>query len=1213
MPYRPCVDKPPVRIGVLGDLIATGPHGPVDLGGRRQRAVLALLVIAHGDVVPAEALVESVWAQRQPADALGALQSFISHLRRRLEPGRTARSRGSVIASRGPGYAVSLSTEAVDAWRFEKLVRGASDDSAAAQSALAQALELWRGPAYAEYADEPWAMAEIARLRELRELARERLVAVRLARGESSALVGEIEALVNDAPLREERWRLLVLALYRAHRQGDALGALRRARQALADELGVDPGPALRALEADVLAQAPGLHLRAVTSSAPPVAHPTVLSGAPPKRAVADDLVDRSLEVAELEAAVAATLQRKARLVVVRGPAGIGKSRLLDEARLLAEEGGVRVCAARGSLLERDFGYGAVRQLFEPVLDLPGVLTGSAKAAGSVFDLATADPIGTSGQGSLAVMHGLYGLAANLAGTGPIMLSIDDLQWCDSSSLRFVAYLARRMDALPILIVATLRTGEPSADEAVLAELIHDPATLLIQPAPLSAEGVAILVRERFGPQVDDEFVAACQQTTSGNPLLLRQLLRALQSEGVRAGHTDAATVTAVGSRAISGLVLMRLSRMSAESTQVARAVAVLGSGAALPAVARLANLAEAQAAAVVDALARAEVLRGEQPLGFVHPLVADAVYRDIPPGERQLVHDRAAHLLDERGAVPEVVAAHLLHSPPRGDPWVVATLQAAATRARDRGAPDAAVTYLVRALHEPPPAAERIPVLLELGRVAQLANDPRKIEYLTDAYEALTDDPRQRAIVAQMLTRALIFGGERGEATRFARRAARELPADLVDEQQGLLAQQRVAGYMHDLPEGDWRSGAEPEITGDGIGARFLGATLAWEVACDGEDLNRAVRLARFAAADDQLLRVDVGHLWAVAGIVLETADEETGPYWQQGLAHSLRKGSAFGVLTTLLWLGYYQWQRGELRDALQSFRIVTELHQSADLSFGIGYSDSYAANVLIDQGDLAAAWSLVEGLDDYVVYGEGQRMRGEARARLLVAEGRPAEALDVLDSVAAVMAPARNPAWRPWRSMRAAVLLELGDHDSALSYVEEELVLARRWGAPRPIGRALCLRAQILAAAASGRPTTEALAAAREAVEVLRPTAARLAYARGLRVLASLVSGDESVALLSQAADLAWRCDAVPEYEGIVAALAALGAPPPTLPPGATRLTTWERDVMTRYLGGANERDIAEALFLTPATVRTMLDTARELLGGGSRADLRRALRAG
>lgn len=248
-----------LRISLLGPCAASAGGAPLDLGGPRQRAVLIALVLARGEVVPVERLTESVWGERAPADPAGALQAYVSHLRRRLQPGSAARTRSAVIVSEGRGYAVRLSPDAVDSWRFESLLdrSGAVDDAAEAAELLSRALGLWRGPPLAEWADEPWAAPEITRLEELRAVARERLMAAQLAMGQAALLVPDLEAMVAEEPMREERWRLLALALYRAHRQADALGALRRARATLADELGVDPGPALRELERQVLAQAP--------------------------------------------------------------------------------------------------------------------------------------------------------------------------------------------------------------------------------------------------------------------------------------------------------------------------------------------------------------------------------------------------------------------------------------------------------------------------------------------------------------------------------------------------------------------------------------------------------------------------------------------------------------------------------------------------------------------------------------------------------------------------------------------------------------------------------------------------------------------------------------------------------------------------------------------------------------------------------------------
>lgn len=249
-----------IELRVLGELDAVRDGAVIDLGGRRQRAVLAALIIARSDVVSAERLAECVWGDGAAARSGGPLHSYVSHLRRRMQPDAVARGRTDVIVRVGAGYSLSIGPTSVDAWRFEHELEAAAELPPTVRAKqLREALASWRGPAYTEYADESWAGTEVARLTELRAVARDRLMDARLTLGESALLVPELEAQVGDDPLREERWRLLVLALYRVGRQGDALAALRRARQTLVDELGNEPGPALRSLERDVLAQSPAL------------------------------------------------------------------------------------------------------------------------------------------------------------------------------------------------------------------------------------------------------------------------------------------------------------------------------------------------------------------------------------------------------------------------------------------------------------------------------------------------------------------------------------------------------------------------------------------------------------------------------------------------------------------------------------------------------------------------------------------------------------------------------------------------------------------------------------------------------------------------------------------------------------------------------------------------------------------------------------------
>ncbi|GAA5143805.1 hypothetical protein GCM10023340_10090 [Nocardioides marinquilinus] len=1212
-----------LRIGVLGDVVATLDGDPVGLGGRQRRAVLALLLVARGESVALEQLADRTWRGAPPPGALGTLHAYVSKLRGALQPDRAARAAGSVIRSSRVGYALDLAADAVDAWHFEALVGAAlaAPDPGVRAGVLREALGLWRGAAYGDYADEPWAQAEAARLGELRDLARDELAAARLEQGESASLVPELEALVAATPLREKRWRLLVLAQYRAHRQGDALATLRRARTVLADELGVDPGPALLALEEEVLSQAPTLlgqapAARAGTRTAPPsspgpAAEPATRRPTHPGQ---HDLVDRDGELDELRHALADAAAGLGRCVVVEGPAGIGKTRLLAETRRLAADGGARVLFARGSKLEREYGFGAVRQLFEDVVAAdPAVLDGAAAAAAPLFGRA-GDP---TGDHAAAVTHALYRLVVDLAAGGPVVVAVDDVQWCDAASLRFLVYLATRLEGLPVLIAATLRTGEPHDEAELLDHLLHDPATERVLPGPLSRGGVADLVAGRLG-EPDEAFVEACHATTSGNPLLLRQLLRALQSEKVSPDAAHADVVTRIGSRAVSSLVLMRLGLLAAPAAEVAAAVAVLGRDAELPVVAALAGTEDGEAADAVAALARAEILRDDYPLGFVHPLVADAVYRDLAPGHRQMRHARAARVLAEAGAPLESVAAQLLQAPPGGDAWAVASLRAAATRARERAAPEAAVTLLRRALREPPAADVRPAVLLELGQAEAISDAPSSIEHLRGAYDAL-DDPRATVDLALTLGRILVFVGEPGSATAFAHEAGRRLPPDdpdALDDRQALLATERIAGYLHDVDPARWRT-TPPEIVGTGRGARMLAVTLAWEQVIDGRDRERALELVRFGTADGSLLEADTGLLWVIAGQVLDLCDGDAAPLWSAGLRQADQRGDLFTRLGMQLWRGWMLSRRGDLREA---HHVLTAGHEMsyawASQGIASGYGEAFLLDVLTEIGDLGAARAFLERVRHSHRVSEGAQRFGDAESRLLLLEHRFEESLRCLDESRHVMGGFDNPAWRSWRTLRGGALAGLGRLDEARALFDDEVERARRWGAPRTVAQALRKRGTLetrLGGPGAVDDLREALALIESGLSRGPGSTARVERARCLVALAGVSTPGDAEPMLREAALLAGVSGADGVHRAAAWALTDLGLAAPLRPEPATTLSTTERGVVDRYLAGTPEREIADGLGLTPRSVRAVLDSIRGRLGAVTPDELRAALAAG
>ena len=295
-----------------------------------------------------------------------------------------------------------------------------------------------------------------------------------------------------------------------------------------------------------------------------------------------DVLVERDRLVEQIEDVVARAAGGEARMLLIEGQAGIGKSRLAAEARRRAADAGMNVLTARGSELEREFPYGVVRQLFEGALVDPAarerLLAGAAAAAAPLFGPEPEDA-GEARDASFTTLHGLYWLALNLAAEGPLAIQVDDLHWCDRPSLRFIAFLLNRLEGHPVIVVGSMRPEEPGADLALLADLERDPLTLAMSPTPLSAAGAAQLIEARLGRAADRTFADACHVATGGNPLLLTELLRAVESEGIAPEARNAGAVEDLGPRAVRRAVLVRLARLPAEAVAVAEAVAMLGEG----------------------------------------------------------------------------------------------------------------------------------------------------------------------------------------------------------------------------------------------------------------------------------------------------------------------------------------------------------------------------------------------------------------------------------------------------------------------------------------------------------------------------------------------------------------------------------------------------------------------------------------------------------
>ncbi|HEX8204765.1 MAG TPA: AAA family ATPase, partial [Solirubrobacteraceae bacterium] len=395
-------------------------------------------------------------------------------------------------------------------------------------------------------------------------------------------------------------------------------------------------------------------------------------------------LLERDFEELEIAAALEDARAGRGRLVVVQAPGGLGKTTLLAQARSRAREAGVRVLAGRGSELESGFAFGIVRQLFERTLyDAPpeqrdAWLAGAADLARPMFDhTGVLDDAGDD----FPRLHGLYWLCANVSRDCPLLIAVDDAHWSDEPSLKFLSFLVRRLEDLPILVLLGTRPSDEALSD-LLPALAADPSARLLRPAPLSDDAVVRWVREATGDAAEPAFCDACHAATGGNPLLMSELLREVAAEGIAPTAGEADRVATLGPRGISTVVLLRLARLPQGAVDLARAVAVLGDSANLETAGTLAGLDAEAVNPTASSLIRAQVLVSGEGLSFVHPIVRAAIYEDIPVLDRAELHARAARLLSERDCTPEEVAAQVMESSPAAQEWVVGVLREAARRA---------------------------------------------------------------------------------------------------------------------------------------------------------------------------------------------------------------------------------------------------------------------------------------------------------------------------------------------------------------------------------------------------------------------------------------------------------------------------------------------------------------------------------------------------
>ncbi|WP_242882825.1 BTAD domain-containing putative transcriptional regulator [Actinomadura litoris] len=686
-----------VFVRVLGSFATEVDGAAVHLGGPRQRGVLALLVAARGQVVPVDRMIEDLWRGEPPARALMSLQAYVSNLRRLLEPGRPPRTPARLLVSAAPGYALRLPPEAVDAWRFEELLdRARADtDPRAARARLAEALGLWQGPAFAEVADEPWAAAETARLDELRLVATELHVAAGLRAGDPAAVVPEAERLTRDEPLREEGWRLHALALWSSGRQADALATLRRARGVLAEELGLDPGPDLTALEEAILTRRTDV-LRATAPPPPPPAPPP--RSAPITEA---PFVGRQAQMSALATAAAEAAADGARIALVTGEAGLGKSTLLEHLGRRLERDGWLVAAGRCPEVDS----APPAWAWTEALGAVAATTSPGEFAGDLAPLLTdTEPVNADATaGRFRLRQAVWNWLAAVAARRPVALVLDDLHWADAATLELLAGgLGTRA---PILIVAAYRADESGHLGETLASLARATPLRLALPG-LDDEAVARLVRTEC--EADDESVAGIAERTGGNPFYVRESARLLNGEGALVALSEVP-------EGVRDVLRRRLARLPEGGVSILRLAAVAGRESSVDVLVKAADTDEDGVLDALDAGVIAGLLDEPGPgrVRFVHALVRDTLIADLSRLRAARMHARLAAALEGT----DDIAALAHHYARAGSPKAVGYCVQAAELAEARYAHDVAACLLGDAVANATGPDERVELLGRLLR----------------------------------------------------------------------------------------------------------------------------------------------------------------------------------------------------------------------------------------------------------------------------------------------------------------------------------------------------------------------------------------------------------------------------------------------------------------------------------------------------------------
>ena len=936
---------------------------------------------------------------------------------------------------------------------------------------------------------------------------------------------------------------------------------------------------------------------------------------------VGSSLLEREPNLAEIRGCIDHVVEGDGCTLVLEGPAGIGKTALLRATIELAQQSGMTALTTRAGELESNLPWGVVRGLFEPTLamasrserrmllsDAAGLASVALRSQDAHTPPRRADALG-------AALHGLYWLTANIAAPGSVVVAVDDAHWADKPSLRWLAYLAARLDGLPVLLVMTVRPGEPGTPSGSISAIVRE--ARVIQPAALSHEATGVLVRAVLGDETSPDLCESCHVATGGNPFLLRCLLVELRDRGERWARATIESVTEIHSDAISRATLARLVRLPAPARQLASAIAIFGSSCSLGDAAAIAGLDDDVAIAAADALAAQGVIGDSEPLEFVHPIVRTAVYDEIPGHRRVRWHARAARLLDDAEAPVDEIAVHLLPLAPSGDSAVVGILRSAATIALDAGAPDSAIQCLTRALAEPPPAEARVAILRELGTAEAALQRPAAVEHLQEALD-LSSEPSERADIARELAVPLTHSGRMTEAVEVLERATGELGE--LDRELRLELEADIIGAQRLHPE--LREAALDRIQalcaagleGRTFGERVALSAVALEPGSPGGNAAESIECAKRALGDGRLLAeagVESPAFWyAATALILADALDPADRVLESALSEARLQDSTVGLSLGFAFRGLLRYRTGRLADAEADARHALAISPGVRWAASV-YALLFLIEILFERGrPEGAAQAIAEsGLDHDETSLLPLLLIRHGRGRVKIALGDAnAGLVDMRAAAAELEAGGFLPQLWPWRSTHALTLAAAGDGKEALRLADQELLLTRSFEARGPLGISLRVRGLV-------EPGAADLVLLQEAVAVLRDSGAVLEHARALVDLGAALRRagrrPDSIVSLREGLNIAHRCGASALALRAREELVTAGARPRRdALHGRDALTASELRTAQLAAEGRTNRQIAEALFVSLRTVETHLTHTYQKLGIRSRDGLPDAL---